>query len=58
MAQRSDCERAPVGLRAALGSNCVSCIGHHVPLARTVGLNDEEVAATAGGFSCENMNVR
>ena len=28
-----------------MGSNCVSCIEHHVPASRTAGLSDAEIAA-------------
>ena len=38
-------DRALVGLGAALGSNCIPCIEHHIPVARNAGLNDEEIRA-------------
>lgn len=38
-------ETSLVALSAALASNCVSCIEHHVPLARKNGLSDAEIAA-------------
>jgi AhpD family alkylhydroperoxidase len=33
-----------VALGAAMGSNCVSCIEHHVPVARDAGLNDAQIS--------------
>lgn len=38
-------DRALVGLGAALGSNCIPCIEHHVPAARSAGLTDDEILA-------------
>lgn len=38
-------ERALVCLGAAMGSNCVPCIEHHIPASRTAGLSDAEIAA-------------
>lgn len=38
-------ETSLVALGAALASNCVPCIEHHVPLARKNGLSDAEIAA-------------
>ena len=34
-----------VALGAALGSNCVPCIEHHIPKARQAGLSDPEIHA-------------
>ena len=34
-----------VALAAALGSNCVPCIEHHIPQARKAGLTDQEIHA-------------
>lgn len=36
-------ERELVALGAALGSNCVPCIEHHIPEARKAGLSDDEI---------------
>jgi AhpD family alkylhydroperoxidase len=36
-------ERELVALGAALGSNCVPCIEHHVPQARQAGLTDRQI---------------
>ena len=38
-------ETSLVALGAALASNCVPCIEHHVPLARQNGLTDSEITA-------------
>lgn len=38
-------DRALVGLGAALGSNCIPCVEHHVPAARSAGLSDDEIRA-------------
>lgn len=45
MSELSSRDRALVGLGAALGSNCVPCVEHHVPLARSAGLSDDEIRA-------------
>lgn len=37
-------DRELVVLGAALGSNCISCIEHHIPEARKAGLSDPEIA--------------
>lgn len=37
-------DRALVALGAALAANCIPCIEHHLPLARTAGLDDDELA--------------
>lgn len=36
-------ERELVALGAALGSNCVPCIEHHIPEARKAGLTDGQI---------------
>lgn len=45
MSELSPRERALVGLGAALGSNCIPCVEHHIPVARGAGLSDEEIRA-------------
>jgi len=37
-------ERALVSLGAAMGSNCISCIEHHIPASRTAGLTDAQIS--------------
>jgi 4-carboxymuconolactone decarboxylase len=37
-------ERELVSLGAAMGSNCVSCIEHHIPASRNAGLTDAQIA--------------
>lgn len=37
-------DRELVALGAALASNCIPCIEHHVPEARKAGLSDPEIA--------------
>jgi len=37
-------ERELVSLGAAMGSNCPSCMEHHIPVSRTAGLNDAEIS--------------
>ena len=39
-------EQELVVLGAALGSNCIPCIEHHIPQARRAGLSDAQIAAT------------
>ncbi len=39
----SSAERELVALGAALGSNCVPCIGYHIPEARKAGLTDSQI---------------
>jgi len=39
-------ERELVALGAAMGSNCVPCIEHHIPEARKVGLTDAQISET------------
>lgn len=45
MSDLSARDRALVGLGAALGSNCIPCIEHHIPAARTAGLSKDEIHA-------------
>ncbi len=45
MTELSARDRALVGLGAALGSNCIPCVEHHLPLARSAGLGDDEIRA-------------
>lgn len=42
--QLNDRERELVALGAAMGSNCVGCIEHHVPAARQAGLTDAQIS--------------
>ena len=44
MSQLSARDRELVSLGAALASNCVPCIEHHIPQARTAGIGDAEIA--------------
>ena len=37
-------ERELVSLGAAMGSNCATCIEHHIPASRTAGLSDAQIA--------------
>lgn len=39
----SPLERELVALGAAMGSNCASCIAHHVPAAKRAGLTAERI---------------
>lgn len=39
----NDQERELVAIGAAISSNCVPCIEHHVPEARKAGLSDEQI---------------
>ncbi len=41
-------ERQLVFLGAAMGSNCISCIEHHIPASRKVGLSDAEISQAIG----------
>ncbi len=43
MDQLTTRERELVALGAALGSNCVPCIEHHIPEARKAGLTDGQI---------------
>ena len=45
MSELSPRDRALVGLGAALGSNCIPCVEHHIPTARSAGLSDDEIRA-------------
>ncbi len=40
----SPSERELVALGAALGSNCIPCIEHHIPEAREAGLTEAQIA--------------
>lgn len=44
MSQLTAQERALVSLGAAMGSNCVSCVEHHVPASRKVGLSNAQIS--------------
>ncbi len=44
MEKLSSAERELVALGAALGSNCVPCIGYHIPEARKAGLTDSQIS--------------
>lgn len=48
MNQLSDRERELVAIGAAMGSNCPTCIGHHVPLALAAGLTVAEIEEAVG----------
>ncbi len=37
-------ERELVSLGAAMGSNCVACIEHHIPASRNAGLTDPQIS--------------
>ena len=37
-------EQELVSLGAAMGSNCTSCIEHHIPASRKAGLTDPQIA--------------
>ncbi len=39
----TDRERELVAIGAAIGSNCVPCIEHHIPEARKSGLSDAQI---------------
>jgi AhpD family alkylhydroperoxidase len=43
MNQLNPRERELVSLGAALASNCIPCIDHHIPLARKLGLTDFQI---------------
>jgi AhpD family alkylhydroperoxidase len=43
MDQLNPRERELVALGAALASNCIPCIEHHIPLARKLGLTDFQI---------------
>ncbi len=43
MEQLTHRERELVALGAAMGSNCIPCIEHHIPEARKSGLSDEQI---------------
>ena len=37
-------EQELVSLGAAMGSNCVSCVEHHIPASRKAGLTDPQIS--------------
>ena len=37
-------EQELVSLGAAIGSNCVSCVEHHIPASREAGLSDPQIS--------------
>ncbi len=41
-------ERELVFLGAAMGSNCISCIEHHIPASRKAGLTDTQISEAIG----------
>jgi 4-carboxymuconolactone decarboxylase len=41
-------EQELVALAAAMGSNCVSCIEHHIPVSRNAGLTDAQISEAIG----------
>lgn len=43
MHQLNPRDRELVALGAALASNCIPCIDHHIPLARKLGLTDFQI---------------
>ena len=43
MNQLSQRDRELVAIGAAIASNCIPCIEHHVPEARKAGLTDEQI---------------
>jgi len=43
MEQLTHRERELVALGAAIGSNCIPCIEHHIPEARKSGLSDGQI---------------
>ena len=45
MTELSPRDRELVALGAAMGSNCIACVEHHVPQARRVGLSDAQIEA-------------
>jgi len=44
MSQLTLHERELVSLGAAMGSNCISCIEHHIPMSRSAGLSDAQIS--------------
>ena len=44
MSSLTPLEQELVSLGAALGSNCVSCIEHHIPASRKIGLTDPQIS--------------
>ena len=43
MPNLSNSQRELVAIGAAIGSNCVPCIQHHIPEARKAGLTDDQI---------------
>ncbi|MBW6513705.1 MAG: carboxymuconolactone decarboxylase family protein [Candidatus Syntrophosphaera sp.] len=43
MKRLTNIEKELVRIGAAMGSNCVACIEHHIPQARKAGLDDEQI---------------
>jgi AhpD family alkylhydroperoxidase len=43
MSELNDRERELVAIGAAIASNCVPCIEHHIPEARKAGLGDGQI---------------
>ena len=41
-------EQALVSLGAAMGSNCIPCIEHHIPGSRKAGLSDAQISEAIG----------
>jgi 4-carboxymuconolactone decarboxylase len=46
MPRLSPRDRALVALGAAMGSNCVPCVEHHIPRGRKAGLSNSEISET------------
>ena len=44
MSLRTPLEQELVSLGAAMGSNCVSCIEHHIPASRKAGLTGPQIS--------------
>lgn len=41
-------EQELVSLGAAMGSNCIPCIEHHIPASRNAGLTDAQISEAIG----------
>ena len=41
-------EKEFVALGAAMGSNCITCIEHHIPLSTKAGLTDAQISEAIG----------
>ncbi len=48
MSELTPRERQLVFLGAAMGSNCISCIEHHIPASRKAGLTDAQISEAIG----------